>query len=521
VGKGKSFDLAAMMETVSKLDTTAAPQVRMIPLEDILDNRDNFYSMKKETLAELANSIALDGLQQYPVVMPSDKEPGKYLLISGHRRTAAIRVLVEEDGREDLRLVPCTVREYASKNMAELQLILANSTTRVLTPADVSIQAARLEELFYRLKEEEGFEFPGRMRDMVAKVCQVSAPKIARLKVIREKLKDPEFLLLFEKNKLPEQTAYALARLPEEFQKRLAGITTDISGSAAEQVLKQYSEGWRWEPDQKCPDGKACKRGDAFLRRDLEHPHDMCGGKTCCLACCRAKEKYSPCDRMCSKALALRKQKQDAEKAQAEEEKQARIAQYKEETQLHAQRVLRAIEMACLPDEEIIPWGYSGRFTVEEIRAFAVGKFPEEKHWFRAELSSETLVSPTQTAEALGCSTDYLLGMTDELTPPASGMAGNPEFLPSELGDALRAGVWLPGFPDRSRQVAAQFISRGMEPWVTLCWYDDESLAYFISAGGSRIEEECAGWWPVPDPEKNPEVSKERCEEDGHDKPAD
>ena len=500
MGKGKSFDLAAMMETVSELDTTAAaPQVRMIPLEDILANRDNFYRVSKEELQPLADSIALDGLQQYPVVMPSDKEPGKYLLLSGHRRTAAIRMLVEEDGREDLRLVPCTVREYASRNMAELQMILANSTARVLTPAEVSRQAQQLEELFYRLKEEEGFEFPGRMRDRVAVACQVSAPKIARLKVIREKLKAPEFLLLFEKNKLPEQTAYALARLPEEFQKRLAGITTDISGSAAEQVLKQYSEGWRWEPDQKCPDGKACKRGDAFLRHDLEHPHDMCRGKTCCLECRRTKDTYSPCDRMCSKAKALRKEKQDEKKAQVEEEKQARIAQYKEETQLHAQRVLRAIEMAGLTDEEIISWGYSGRFTAEEIRAFAAGKFPEEKHWFRAELSSETLVSPTQTAEALGCSTDYLLGLTDELTPPASGMSENPGFLPSELGDALRAGVWLPGFPDRSRQVVAKFVKDGWNPWITLCFYDAEASAYCISAEGIKIEEECTGWWPVPE----------------------
>ena len=36
---------------------------------------------------------------------------------------------------------------------------------------------------------QEGQEFPGRMRDQVAKACKVSAPKLARLKVIREKLK--------------------------------------------------------------------------------------------------------------------------------------------------------------------------------------------------------------------------------------------------------------------------------------------------------------------------------------------
>ena len=270
MGKGRSFDLAAMMETVSKLDTTAAaPQVRMISLEDILANRDNFYRVSKEELKPLADSIALDGLQQYPVVMPHPEETGKYLLLSGHRRVAAIRQLVKEDGREDLRLVPCTVREYASRNMAELQLILANST----------------------------------------------------------------------------------ARVPEEFQRRLAVISTDISGSAAEQILKKYGEGWRWEPEQQCPDGKACKRGDAFLRHDLEHPYDMCGVEKCCLKCERAKTAYSPCDRMCSRAQAVRKDKRDKEKARSEEEKQKQIEQFKAETKLNAQRVLKAVEAAGLTDE--------------------------------------------------------------------------------------------------------------------------------------------------------------------------
>lgn len=507
MGKSKSFDLAAMMETVSKLDTTAAaPQVRMISLEDILANRDNFYRVSKEELKPLADSIALDGLQQYPVVMPHPEETGKYLLLSGHRRVEAIRQLVKEDGREDLRLVPCTVREYASRNMAELQLILANSTARVLTSVEVSRQAARLEELFYRLKEEEGYEFPGRMRDQVAAACQVSAPKIARLKVIREKLKAPEFVLLFEKNKLPEQTAYALARLPEEFQKRLAGITTDISGSVAEQLLKKYGEGWRWEPEQQCPDGKACKRGDAFLRHDLEHPYDMCGGKKCCLKCERAKTAYSPCDRMCSRAQAVRKDKRDKEKARSEEEKQKQIEQFKAETKLNAQRVLKAVEAAGLTDEEIVPWGYSGRFTVEEIRSFAEGQFPEDRHWYHAELSAEFLTNPIQAAEVLGCSTDYLLGAAEELAPagpsPAAGLAL--EEASGAPADAMRAALlamaWLPGHPDRSRQVVTKTILDGMaHPLLEIYWYDAETGVYRFSADGPPVEEEVVGWWPVPE----------------------
>ena len=229
------------MEVVSNLDTTAVdgvaavPEVKLIPLTDIVDNKANFYAVDRAGLKPLADSIAMDGLQQYPLVTPHRTGRGKYLLLSGHRRCAAIKMLVDEGawgvigrspndrpGGASTAQVPCTVREYRSAAMAELQLILANSTARVLSNAEISKQAERMEVLLYQLKEE-GYEFPGRMRDQVAAACKVSAPKLARLKVIREKLKAPEFLLLFEKDKLPEQTAYALARLPEELQKRLAG----------------------------------------------------------------------------------------------------------------------------------------------------------------------------------------------------------------------------------------------------------------------------------------------------------
>lgn len=151
----------------------------------------------------------MDGLQQPLVVTP--EENGRYKVLSGHRRRAAIRLLLEEseDPLPKLRSVPCLVRRYKSRHLAELQLILANSTARELTSAEKMRQAERIEMLLYQLKEE-GYQFPGRMRDQVAAACNVSAPKLARLKVIREHL-IPEYMVAFEANRLPEQTAYALA----------------------------------------------------------------------------------------------------------------------------------------------------------------------------------------------------------------------------------------------------------------------------------------------------------------------
>ena len=213
----KSLQAAA----VSNLDTAPA-QVQRIPLEDILPNEGNFYALRD--LEPLADSIAMEGLLDPLVVTPHPEAEGKYRIVSGHRRRAAIEKLVKDKAhpREDLRLVPCMVRAYKSEAMAQLQLILANSTARVLTSAETMKQAQQMELLLYQLKEE-GYEFPGRMRDQVAAACKVSAPKLARLKVIREHL-IPAYMALFEKDKLPEQTAYALARLPAAFQERLSSV---------------------------------------------------------------------------------------------------------------------------------------------------------------------------------------------------------------------------------------------------------------------------------------------------------
>lgn len=404
---------------VSKLDTSdGREQIEYIPLGRIDNDPRNFYTLGG--LEQLAASIELLGLQQPLRVRENPEAAGRFVLVSGHRRRAALQKLVDE-GRTDLQEVPC-IRETAESSAAlqELRLIYANSDTRVLTSAEQAKQAARVEELLYLLKEE-GMEFPGRMRDQVAAACNISAPKLARLKVIREKLV-PEYMRLFEKDKLPEQTAYALARLPEDFQKRLANALSESpSGSAAEKVLKKYNEGWRWEPELQCPDGKPCKRGDTFLRRDCEAPGwaSWCGGQTCCLECKNAKADYSPCDRMCSKAKAQRKAKKDAAEEAAHKRKQKEGRKRQKETQAYAKRLLPAIDAAGLPENKIIRWNY-GRYTVGQVRQWASGEFDDPARWHQALLTPGECRADVEMSQLLGCSTDFLMGLTDDFRPPAT-----------------------------------------------------------------------------------------------------
>lgn len=524
MGKAK-FDLSAMVDTVSNLDTAAAaPQLQLIPLEDLLPSTENFYQLRD--VDGLADAIALEGLQQPLVVTPCPGKAGKYRIISGHRRRAAIEKLVKDKAhpREDLRPVPCLVRIYASPAMAELQLILANSTARVLTNAEISRQAERMEILLYQLKEE-GYQFPGRMRDQVAAACKVSAPKLARLKVIREKLKAPELVLLFEKDKLSEQAAYALARLPEDFQARIARImgakAADIGGGKAENILKLYGEGWRWEPDLHCPDGKPCHRGDTFLRHDLES-YDVCGGQKCCLKCARAKDSYSPCDRMCSKAKAARKEKKDKQEAQAAQEREKRMRQYQKETQRNAQRLLPAIDAAGLPDESKFNWrNYWSRISVGDIRQWAAGQFRSDMCWNGPELDPQYLEKPAALAELFGCSTDFLLGLTDDFRPaaaPAGDQAPEPQpEAPAPLPEppAMEADeppaegwvplVWLDGRkpPQKDRQLAAVKLSAEGIYMLEVARWSMSLREWRYPSGGEIGQAECVGWFPLPDDEED------------------
>ena len=415
---GKGFNLAAALAGVSKLDTSGGrEQIEYIPLDRIDSDPRNFY--KLGGLEELAASIELLGLQQPLRVRRNPDAVDRVIIVSGHRRKAALDKLAAE-GRTDLQAVPC-IREQTegSDALQELRLIYANSDTRVLTSAELNRQAERVEQLLYQLKEE-GMEFPGRMRDQVAAACKISAPKLARLKVIREKLV-PEYMQFFEKDHLPEQTAYALARLPEDFQKRLASILSEVpSGRTVEKLLVKYNEGWRWEPELQCPDGKPCKRGDTFLRRDCEAPGwaSWCGGQTCCLECKNAKADYSPCDRMCSKAKAQRKAKKDAEEEAAHKRKQKNGRKCQKETQVYARRLLPAINAAGLPEDEIIRWDY-GRYTVGEVRQWASGEFDDPAGWYRARLTPGECRADVEMSQLLGCTTDFLMGLTDDFRLPA------------------------------------------------------------------------------------------------------
>lgn len=424
-----AFDVSSIfaeqVAAVSKSDT--AKRLIDVDIDDLVSNGANFYAVDADKLEELKNSIALSGIMDPPTV--TEAEDGKYRLISGHRRTAAVRALVAE-GREDLRKVPVFVRSPRSAAMEELELIMANSTARVLSSAEISQAAQRVERLLYDLKEQ-GVEFPGRMRDHVAAACNVSKTKLANLHAIESNCIS-DFREMWAAGKIPDATALELSRCDVALQQRLRDAfarTKDFPTSAGvAKVRELFENGAAWRPSiqLKCPDRKLCptSRDDATLRHDATCPsfEPKCKGEMCCMDCghgAKARGCYDVCDQMCSKAKQYRTDKNAANKAAEEKaaEKQQRI--YRAKIQQDAQRIVRAADAAGCTDKKVLDFGIS--YSVASLRRWAAGDFGGEHFW-----SADRLLPPgpkiQALCETLNCSADYLLGLTDALQPvPDSG----------------------------------------------------------------------------------------------------
>ena len=500
----KKFDMGdfakALAQPVSESGTGRA-QIEYIDIDLLDSDPNNFYRLND--IPELADSIATIGLQQ-PILVRAG-ENGHVVIVSGHRRAAAIRLLLE-DGRADLREVPCIrERDDASPALRELRLIYANSATRQLSSAELSQQAEKVRELLYRLKEE-GYEFPGRMRDHVAEACNISKSKLARLEKIEKGLASC-YRDAWKAGTLPEDTADALASLPEATQERIKRLCPKTTPSAG-RIRDTTKRGEYLAVRFKCPGGAACTHMDKFFRHDLKASSwETCGGEKCCLKC-RSGGAHDPagyygaaCTEMCGKArekYEKAKEKRKASDAAAEAKAQSEAAA---RACAQARCIVRAADAAGLGDEVKLRYDYGESVTVGRLRALSDGTAPDgEVARYGGNVLPWRARDAAENAKTLRCSVDYLLGLTDELEPVATG--------PGQSALAL----WIPGEmpPGDPCDVVADFVVgedvRGRKAVVRkVCQWDGSSFRF--REGGAEIDAEVVRWLALP-PVENEEEEK-------------
>lgn len=503
-----AFDITSILKNAQVRD--GEEQLERIDLDLIDPDPNNFYSL--DGLDELAGNIELIGLQQ-PLRVRPGSQPGRYTVVSGHRRRAALLMIrdgydSEDPGRKLWEKAACIV-EYgeASAAMRELRLIYANASTRVMTTAEQSRQAERVTELLYQLKEQ-GVEFPGRMRDHVAEACQISRTKLARLHAIRANL-DAGLLERFDRGEIPEETAYQLQRLPNEAQAEIEACLmtgkkkTMPYAYQVENVVKDLADYTKPAACRSHAGAPPCTVTNVHICRSVWEPYRDCWNLTPNAGdqgiCCRDCNDRDHCSWACRECKDRRKLEKDAEAEKEAEREKARQSQQLVRRQMRkneAKRLLPVAEAAGLEDSVELPgnYYYNPVVKIKELREMAAGEFGDK--WF-----SDDSMLPTGTraltewAEILNCSTDFLLGRTDVPTvageaPQVSGSDSKPKW---QTGTPTEVGYYM------TRVGAGSTDSAKTGVWQMLHW---NGSAWTYNAVGKQLSAwmNVFCWVPLPDP---------------------
>lgn len=205
-------------------------EIKLIHISKIKPSEANIYGMRG--IEELADNIEMLGLLHNLDVKDADKD-GMYEIISGERRYQACKLLYEA-GNKDFEMIPCKVESAGDSDaISELKLLYANAATRELTDYEKTYQAGRIKELLVQMKKD-GYEFKGRMRELVADMLNVSPAQVGRMEKINKNLSQ-EFKQEFEQGNIGITAAYELSGQSQKEQ----ADTLDKYRKEGPQAIKQ------------------------------------------------------------------------------------------------------------------------------------------------------------------------------------------------------------------------------------------------------------------------------------------
>ena len=214
-----------------KDETTQKPKSLIIKLEDLVPFRDHPYKViENESLTELIESIAANGVLNPLLVRPLEGEGGKYEIISGHRRFFAA-------GKLGMKKVPCTVH-YIDRDAATVMMVDSNCQRTELLPSEKAFA--------YKMKMEAMRRMPGRKAknvtpdnlspvetqkrssEIIAKEAGESRAQIDRY--IRLTHLVPELLQYVDDGKIAMRPAVEMSYLDEETQRCIVDRIDDSDG---------------------------------------------------------------------------------------------------------------------------------------------------------------------------------------------------------------------------------------------------------------------------------------------------
>lgn len=225
--------LNAKSKTGAAVITDQYKEVYISPY-DVKPSESNFYS--QENIEELADSFLAVG-QQQPTVL--GRVDGEYRIVSGHRRNLAnIRNI--ERGYKEYKSVRFLYRDM-TEAMFELSLLIGNVYNRELTAWEKTEQVQRLKAALIKARDEDGLEYTGRLRDIIADLTNESPTNIARMDNISNNAV-PDIKEELKKGNIGISAAYEAAKLPDEEQKAIAGRVAAGEDIRAKEIAAKVAE---------------------------------------------------------------------------------------------------------------------------------------------------------------------------------------------------------------------------------------------------------------------------------------
>ncbi len=231
---------------------TASSNIRMIDIDELHPSSGNFFEVRN--IPEFASAIlGQGGVKDNLLVTPL--ESGGYEIISGHRRTAAVRYLLD-NGKAISRLLPCLVQSYDNDADKQLDLILCNVATRQISDQELWRSYEELDSLL-KERKEAGEKF-GSIRDYLAGLLHVSAAQVSKMQNVTHNAIAPVKEVVANGD-ISIHTANEIAKLPEQQQEELAA--GDLSEVKPKEVRKKkVATSSNFQPVHKAP-LRATQRG--------------------------------------------------------------------------------------------------------------------------------------------------------------------------------------------------------------------------------------------------------------------
>lgn len=141
----------------SGLENKDKIELLYLRLDEIVPNPKNDLSISR--IEELAELISKGGIEQPLVVRQA--EDGQYILLTGHRRRAAIELLFNQGKWDKDRLIPCILKDIEREIDLPLSLdlkedfsMLQTNQHREMTDADLFSESRRWKKIFDELRRQ-------------------------------------------------------------------------------------------------------------------------------------------------------------------------------------------------------------------------------------------------------------------------------------------------------------------------------------------------------------------------------